>query len=236
MKELKTRENQLRQEFLDIEEEIKQIRREIKRVKPSFWQKLRTGMKRMWLKLFSKYPKRKIITQTMDQIEKDVKDTQLKPRVTLAQDTPSKRILMPSSSFIDNLDNLSVETMSETLTPGSPFDFHGSYLGSVKKQPQQRIAVAPSSSWVRGVLSSSSGSLSAPLMTSSSSLAVPLMASSGSMAVPLMTSSGSLAVPLMTSTSSSAIAIPFFDDDLTPTNSYTSCSSEDEMFFTPLHR
>ena len=155
-------------------------------------------------------------------------DFQIKPQATLALDTPSKRILMPSSSFIDNLDNLSIQTMSETLTPGSPFDFHGSYLGSIKKQPQQRVLVAPSSSWVRGVMSCSSESLAAPLMSSSESLAASLMSSSGS-----------LAVPLMTSTSSSAIAIPFFDvedDELTPTNSYTSCSSDDEMFFTPLHR
>ena len=231
---MKTRKTLLRQEFLDLEEDIKQLRREIKRVKPSVWQKIRTGLKRMWLKLFSKCPKPKPINQIEEPF-------QIKPQVTMAVDTPSKRILMPSSSFIDNLDNLSflMMTMSETLTPGSlaaplmseslaaslmcspgsPFDFHGSYLGSIKKQPQQRVLVAPSSSWVRGVMSSSS-----------ESMAVPLMSSSGS---------GSLAGPLMTSTSSSAIAIPFFDvedDELTPTNSYNSCSSDDEMFFTPLHR
>ena len=211
---MKLRETLLRQEFLDLEEEIKQLQREIKRGKPTVWQKIRTGMKRMWLKLFSKCPKHKRINQTMDHsIEPDVNVFQIKSKApTMALDTPSKKILMPSPSFIDNLENSSVltmtmsETMSETLTPGSPFDFHGSYLGSVKRiQPQQRVTVAPSSSWVRGVLSSSSTSLAAPLMTS---------------------------------TSASGIAIPFFgsDDDLTPTNSYSSTCSEDDLFFTPLHR
>ena len=91
MKELKTRKTLLRQEFLDLEEDIKQLRREIKRVKPSVWQKIRTGMKRMWLKLISKCPKHKLINQTMDQMEEDL---QIKPQATLALDTPSKRILI----------------------------------------------------------------------------------------------------------------------------------------------
>lgn len=213
MNQLKRRETLLRQEFLELEEEIKQLRKEIKRGKPTVWQKIRTGMKRIWLKLVSKCQvKHKQLHQIKYQPDHDANVYQIKSKAaTLAMDTPSKKILMPSPSFIDNLENSSVltVTMSETLTtltPGSPFDFHGSYLGSVRaKQQQQRVTVAPSSSWVRGVLSSSSASLAAPLMTS---------------------------------TSASGIAIPFFgsDDELTPTNSYSSSSSEEELFFTPLHR
>lgn len=215
MNQLKRRETLLRQEFLELEEEIKQLRKEIKRGKPTVWQKIRTGMKRIWLKLVSKCPvKHKQIHQIKYQPDHDANVYQIKSKAaTMAMDTPSKKILMPSPSFIDNLENSSVLTLTmsdtlTTLTPGSPFDFHGSYLGSVKakQHQQQRVTVAPSSSWVRGVLSSSSASLAAPLMTS---------------------------------TSASGIAIPFFgsDDDLTPTNSYSSSSSsEDELFFTPLHR
>ena len=142
MNDLKTRKTLIWQEFIGIEEEIKQLRREIKRSKPSVWQKLKTGLKRMWSKLFSRSSKQYVMNQTTE----DVSTYQIKP---LAVDTPSKKILMPSPSFIDDLDESSELEVTET--------------------PDHRVAVAPSSSWVRGVLRSSTTSLAAPLMTSTSS-------------------------------------------------------------------
>ena len=145
-------------------------------LKPTMWQKFKIRLKLFWTKLLSKFSwKSKIVSQLTDQSEETpLLPPQFKPPVTPAVDTPSKKLLIPTPSFVDNLENCSVRTLTETLIESPTFDFGGSYLGSEERR-QQKLAVAPSSSWVHKVLGTSMASTtsSASDLTSASTLEIP---------------------------------------------------------------
>ena len=145
-----------------------------KRSKLSLWQKIRTGLKKLW----SKFLRRKIQAK---QLQNDTEKLVSTPPsssphqrllATPAMDTPSKKIVRPTPSFVDKLENGSVLTLTETLTETPHLD--GSYLERLQSPPR-KVTVAPSSSWVQDVLGSSATSSSSVLMTSS--LEIPHLAS-----------------------------------------------------------
>ena len=96
MHELVQRKMIIRQDLLDLEDEIKDARREINRSKPSWWQRFKSGMKRFWSRLFRwKFKRTKPLVDENDETDELLIST---PRpnklVTLAIDTPTpKKIL-----------------------------------------------------------------------------------------------------------------------------------------------
>ena len=143
-----------RPDLLVLKDEAKVVR-EMKRSKPSLWHKVKNGLKRFWSKLL----RRK--NRTKKPMEKENEGLISTPPlhhpsslVTPAMDTPTKKIIRPTPSFVDNFEHGSVLTLlTETLTE-SPPNLDGSYLEGFRS-PQPKVTVAPSSSWVQGVLGSS---------------------------------------------------------------------------------
>ena len=144
-----------RQDLPVLKDEPKLVRREMNRSKTSLWHKVKNGLKRFWSKLL----RRKIKTKkTMENENKSLLSTPPPHHpsilVTPAIDTPTKKIIRPTPSFVDNLEHGSVLTLlTETLTE-SPLNLDGSYLERFRS-PQRKVTVAPSSSWVQCVLGSS---------------------------------------------------------------------------------
>ena len=144
-----------RQDLPVLKDEPKLVRREMNRSKTSLWHKVKNGLKRFWTKLLRK----KIKTKKPMEKENESLISTPPPHhrstlVTPAIDTPTKKIIRPTPSFVDNLENGSVLTLlTETLTE-PPLNLDGSYLERFRS-PQRKVAVAPSSSWVQCVLGSS---------------------------------------------------------------------------------
>ena len=144
-----------RQDLPVLKDEPKLVRREMNRSKTSLWHKVKNGLKRFWSKLL----RRKIKTKKTMENENEGLISTPPPHypsilVTPAIDTPTKKIIRPTPSFVDNLEHGSVLTLlTETLTE-SPLNLDGSYLERFRS-PQRKVTVAPSSSWVQGVLGSS---------------------------------------------------------------------------------
>ena len=172
MYELRKRKIMLRKDLLDLEDEIRDVGKEIKRSTPSLWHKIKRGMKKLWSKLFHRTietPKPLNIKEEESLISTPPSHPSL--LVTPAIDTPSKKIVRPTPSFVDRLENGSVLTLfPETLTE-SHHDQDGSYLERFRS-PHPKVAVAPASSWVQDVLGSS---VTSGLVTST--LEIPELAS-----------------------------------------------------------
>lgn len=154
MYELRKKKMMLRQDLLDLEDEIRDVGKEMKRSKPSLWHKIKRGMKKFWSKLF----RRKV--ETPKPLKKEEESLISTPPshpsllVTPAIDTPSKKIVQPTPSFVAKLQNGSVLTLLPETPTDSPHYLDGSYLERFRS-PQPKVAVAPSSSWVKDVLGSS---------------------------------------------------------------------------------
>ena len=169
--ELVQRKMILRQGLLDLEEEIRDARREIKRTKPSWWQKVKSDLKRLWSKLF--YWKVKKTKPFFDETEREallISPPRPSKVVTLAIDTPTpKKVVRPTPSFADNLSISSIETLTESPEPSSFLQRFTSLRNSQRR-------VAPSTSWVEDVLGSSVIS-SSSLTSDLSTLEIPDLAS-----------------------------------------------------------
>ena len=175
MHELVKRKMIIRQDLLDLEDEIKDARREIKRSKPSWWQRFKSGMKRFWSRLFRWKLRRTkpLVDETEELLISPPRPNKL---VTLAIDTPTpKKIVRPTPSFADNLSICSIETLTETLTESPE---QSSFLQRFTSLRSSQRRVAPSSSWVDDVLGSSvSSRLSQTSDHQTSTLEIPELAS-----------------------------------------------------------